>query len=149
MCPGKTKSTMLPGSNLQSSRENEPVSKQIKDITGWKAVYDNPQNKCEMFSMVEWSLPPTEIKEIFWKLSCGRWALKNHDDLEMDCEGSYDRKWEEKSRKKEWQDERMEENQEHGKLNWFGISQRCRQWLQKKDLKCSLKLDRTGVRPSH
>lgn len=49
MCPGKTKSTMLPGSNLQSSREKEPVSKQIKDITGWKAVYDNPQNSVRCF----------------------------------------------------------------------------------------------------
>lgn len=82
---------------------------------GCKVVYDDQQNKCEKFSMVEWSLLLTEIKEIFWKLSCGRWTLRNQDESETNNKGSYDQKWEEKSRKKETQDQRMEANQEHGK----------------------------------
>lgn len=100
MCPGKT-NAVLPGSNLQSSGKNGLVSKQRENIMGCKVVNDDQQNKCEKFSMVEWSLLPTEIKEIFWKPSCGRWTLRNQDESETDNKGSYDQKWEEKSRKKE------------------------------------------------
>lgn len=45
---------------------------------GCKVVYSNHQNKHEMFSVVVQSLLPTDVKEIFWKLSHGRSTMKDH-----------------------------------------------------------------------
>ena len=67
---------MLPGSHWQSSGEGGHALTQIEDATDIKVVCNNCQNKSEMVSSVEWSLPPVEIKE-GWSVCFGIYTIGN------------------------------------------------------------------------